>query len=526
VIPGKKYKPEDFLEAAWRRRWIIMVPLVVISAITMLVVRQLPDRYESSATLLIVPQRVPEAYVRPTVTTRLDERLMALSQDILSRTRLESIIQDFNLYPEERRTMIMEDVIEMMRNRDIKFNAARARADSGSFDISFQSDSARTAQKVTEKLAGLFIQESLTDRTALAEQTDAFLSSQLLEVERQLKEREKQLADFRRTHPGAMPSQADGNAAALQNAQLQTTAVQESLARDRDRQAAIQRQLADLSMAVPIAPVGDVAQSPVPQSYARQLEVAREQMKNLRMRLTADHPDIKALARAIKDLEQKAATEASQAPVSGPVSASNSPEAARAARIADLQAEDQAITRRIAQKQDDERRLLATMSTLRARLESAPNVESELTDLMRDYTTLQAQYQGLLAKSQEAKMAANLERGQNGEQFKLVDQARLPQRPKSPDRMRLNLLGAVGGLVFGLGCAALLEYRDTSVRTDDDVLVALALPVLATVPTMSTDLERQRRKRHKLWLASSGAVAVMLCVAVIIWKYKLNDWIW
>jgi hypothetical protein len=87
-------------------------------------------------------------------------------------------------------------------------------------------------------------------------------------------------------------------------------------------------------------------------------------------------------------------------------------------------------------------------------------------------------------------------------------------------------MGAVGGLVFGLGCAALLEYRDTSVRTEDDVLVALALPVLATVPTMSTELERRRRKRHKMWLASSGAVAVMLCVAAIIWKFKLNDWIW
>ena len=134
--------------------------------------------------------------------------------------------------------------------------------------------------------------------------------------------------------------------------------------------------------------------------------------------------------------------------------------------------------------------------------------------------------QGLLGKSQEAKVAANLERRQIGEQFKMIDNARLPQRPKSPDRMRMNLMGALGGLVFGLGCAALLEYRDTSLRTDDDVLVALALPVLATVPTMSTEGERQRRKRHRMWLASSGAVALMLCLAVIIWKFRLNDWIW
>ena len=525
MIPGKKYKPEDFLEAAWRRRWFIMAPLVIVSVGTMLVVRRLPDRYESSATMLIVPQRIPEAYVRSAVTIRLDERLMAMSQTILSRTRLESIVQEFNLYPEERKTMIMEDIIEMMRTRDIGFNAARARADSGSFEISFQSDSARTAQQVASKLANLFIQENEKDRAVLADQTDEFLGSQLLEVERQLKEREKQLEDFKRTHPGAMPSQAESNQAALQNAQLQMTAVQESITRDRDRQVTVQRQLQDLALAATMAPLSDNSQAQAPQTYARQLEVAREQLKNMRMKLTADHPDIKALSRLIKDLEQKAAAEASQAPVSATVSA-NPAEASRAARIADLQTEDQTLTRRIAQRQEDERQLLATMSVLRGRLEATPNVESQLTELMRDYTTLQQQYQGLLGKSQEAKVAANLERRQIGEQFKMIDSARLPQRPKSPDRLRMNLMGALGGLVFGLGCAALLEYRDTSLRTDDDVLVALALPVLATVPTMSTEGERQRRKRHRMWLASSGVVALMLCLAVIIWKFRLNDWIW
>src|SRR4029450_4587569 len=137
----------------------------------------------------------------------------------------------------------------------------------------------------------------------------------------------------------------------------------------------------------------------------------------------------------------------------------------------------------IAQRQDDERQLLGTMSALRGRLEAAPGVEAQLTELKRDYTTLQAQYQTILGKSQDAKVAANLERRTMGEQFKLIDSARLPQRPKSPNRLRFNLLGALGGLAIGLGFAGILEYRDTSLRTDDDVLLALALPVLATVPT-------------------------------------------
>lgn len=524
MIPGKKYKPEDFLEAAWRRRWIILLPLVVIAAGTMVYVRGLPDRYNSYATLLIVPQRIPEKYVGSAVTTRIDERVRAISQEIMSRTRLESIVQEFNLYPEERKAMVMEDVVDMMRWRDIGLDTRAASA--GSFTVSYSYSEPRTAQQVAARLASLFIQENTQDRAVLAELTDEFLGSQLQEAERQLKERERQLSDYKRAHPGMMPTQVESNQNAIQNAQLQMKAVQESITRDRERQLTIQRQLADLTLQASMAPPPDTSASQAPQSAAQQLDKAREAMKQLRMRMTADHPDIKALTRQIKDLEQKAAVEASQAPLSGPVGSVSPAEASRAARIADLQAEEASLGKRIAQNQDAERELLGSMSAYRGRLESAPNVEIELTNMTRDYSTLLAQYQSLLAKSQDAKVSANLERRQIGEQFKLIDSARVPQRPTSPDRFRMNMMGALGGLMLGLGFAALLEYRDTSLRTDDDVLVALALPVLAIVPTMSTELERQRKKRQKRWVASSGAAALVLGTVAVAWKLRLNEWIW
>jgi polysaccharide chain length determinant protein (PEP-CTERM system associated) len=525
VIPGKKYKPEDFLEAAWRRRWFILVPLVLVAATTMVVVHRMPDRYVSYATLLIVPQRIPEKYVSTSVTSRLDERVLAIGQEILSRTRLESIIQEFNLYPEQRRVMVMEDVVDQMRWSDIELNTRNA--NSGSFGISFGYSDPRIAQQVAARLASLFIQENTQDRAVLAELTDEFLSSQLQEAERQLKEREKQLEEFKRAHPGMMPTQMESNQAALQNTQLQMKAVQESISRDRERQLTVQRQLADLTLQAQMSPPPDTSgQSQAPQTYAQQLEQARDAMKQLRMRLTADHPDIKALTRQIKDLEQKAASEASQAPLSGPAVSMSPAEASRAARLADLQAEEVTLGKRIAKSQDEERQLLSQMTAFRGRLESGPNVESQLTELMRDYTTLQAQYQGLLAKSQDAKVSANLERRQIGEQFKLIDSARVPQRPSSPDRFRLNIMGALGGLLLGLGLAGLLEYRDTSLRTDDDVLVALALPVLAIVPTMSTELERQRKKRQWRWLASSGAAALLLGTVAAAWIMRLNQWVW
>jgi polysaccharide chain length determinant protein (PEP-CTERM system associated) len=529
VIPGKQYKPEDFVEIAWRRRWFILAPFVLIMAGTFTVTQLLPDLYRSSALLLIVPQRIPENLVRSTVTTRLDERLSAISQEILSRTRLENIVQEFDLYPNERRRMIMEDVIENMRSKDIIFSPPRSRGgDSGSFTISFEYTNPRTAMLVTERLASLFIRENIENRAVLADQTDQFLQSQLQEAERQLKDREKKLEVFRRTNPGLMPQQMEANQQALQNTQLQLQALQESMNHDRDRQIWVQRQLADLAMASSVPALPEPASAtPAPMTATRQLEIANANLKAMRLRYKPDHPDIKQVERTIAELERKAAAEALEQPLSPVTSGVSGADQARASRLSDLQTEEQTLQRRIAERQEDERKLLAQMTVYRQRLEAAPGVESELTQLMRDYTTLQNLYQSLLGKSQDAKVSANLERRQIGETFKIIDSPRMPQRPTSPNRLKYNLLGALAALGVGLGLAALLEYRDSSLRTEDDIVTALSLPVLAMVPTMTTKVERLKRRRQRLLLASSGAVALLLCIGALAWKFPfLNQWMW
>ncbi len=530
MIPGKTLKPEDILEAAWRRRWLIIVPFVVIAASTVLIASFLPDRYRSETVLLIVPQRVPENFVRSTVTARLDERLRAMSQQILSRTRLEQIIQDFNLYPTERRSMIMEDVVETMRTRDVSIGLrGGGRADDGTFTISFQSDSPKTAMLVTERLASLFIKENIEDRALFADMTDQFLQTQLDDARRQLMEHEKKLEVFRRANAGRLPSEADTNQQAMLNTQMQLQALQDSINRDRDRQMLLQRLIADASSlpAPAIAPESPGATSQLP--AARQLELARDALKRLEGRLKPDHPDIRIAKRTIRDLEEKAAAETLEQPISpssGAPRGTSPAEIARAAKVADYQAEVESVGRQIAAKQEQEKALMVAMAGYRTRLEASPALESDLTSLMRDYSTLQATYQSLLSKSQEAKVAANLERRQIGEQFKVIDNARLPQRPMSPNRLRIDLLGAFAGLGLGLGLAGLLEYRDSSLRSEEDVILALALPVLALVPTMMTRSERRQQRQRRVIALSSAAVALLLCVAAVAWKIRiLENWI-
>ena len=132
-------------------------------------------------------------------------------------------------------------------------------------------------------------------------------------------------------------------------------------------------------------------------------------------------------------------------------------------------------------------------------------------------------YDGLLKKLQDAKLGLSLEQQQVSQQLRIVDPARRPDRPRSPDRVRMNMIGALAGLGFGLLVAGLLEYRDTSLRTDEDVLVALSLPVLALVPTMQTPRRVAPRRWRGLLLGSSAGVAVIVSLAAAAWKFGLFD---
>jgi uncharacterized protein involved in exopolysaccharide biosynthesis len=242
MLPGKTYAPEDILQILRRRTWFVLVPFAVVSAATAVVVRKLPDRYTSKAVVLVVPQQVPTDYVKPTVSTRLDEQLQTITQQILSRTRLEQIIDELNLYPDERRTGIMQDVVEQMSTKDIGIDITRGDA----FSVSYTSGNARTAQKVAERLTSAFIDESTRDQANLTEGTSQFLESSTEEMRQRLEETEKKLQAYRQSHAGELPTQLEGNLTALQSTHQQMQIFIEAENRDHDKHIFLERQIADL----------------------------------------------------------------------------------------------------------------------------------------------------------------------------------------------------------------------------------------------------------------------------------------
>ncbi len=502
-----------------RRIWLVLIPLSVVSAATAVATRQLPDRYRSDTLILVVPQRVPEAYVKSTVTTRIEDRLHSISQQILSRTRLERVIQDFDLYAKERRDGIMEDIVEQMRD-DIRVDVVKGDA----FRVSYIGNEPRTVMKVTARLASLFIEENLRDREVLAEGTNQFLEAQLGDARRRLMDQESKLETYRRQHAGELPSQLESNMQLVQNTQVQIQSILEAINRDQERRLILERQLADIQSEIQAtreapspAQLVNGDGMPTNGTTAQQIAHARATLQALELRFKPDHPDLGIWRRRLRDLEKKAEKEALEAPVSSPASAASAPEAARQRRLADLKAELEQLDRQIKFKQGEERQLRSVAAGVQARISVAPTRESEMAELTRDYATLQTMYASLLTKKEDSKIAANLESKQIGEQFKLLDPARIPEKPFSPNRLFMNMAGLGGGLAIGLLLVGLLEYRDATFKTDEEVSAILGLPVLAVVPSMRSDHERRRHFRRRTVLGIGFGSTVTACLGLVVY---------
>jgi polysaccharide chain length determinant protein (PEP-CTERM system associated) len=521
MLPGKKYTPEDILRLAGRRAWFVVIPLVVATALAVAVGERLPKKYRSETLIMLIPQRIPDSYVKASGSDNLEDRLATLEDQLLSRSRLERIILDLNLYPSLRQTLPMEDVVQRMR-KDITVSTTQNKGskESTSFRIEYISNDSKTAQKTTERLASLFIEENLRDRENVAEDTSQFLASQLQDARQRLVEQEKKLEEYRRRYSGQLPSQATANLQAIQNAQLQLQSLREATDRARERRLLIERQLADLQTPDPVTAAVTLSAGqtgPAVETTAQQLEAARSRLRNLEMHDKPTHPDVLMLQRSIRDLEAKQKAESTTAPVAEGLGERivTPAEALRQKRIRDLKGQIDDLDRELTDKQQQAKNLHDVIADYQAKLDAVPSRESDLVELTRDYVTLQTTYQSLLAKREDSKLAANLERRSIGEQFRVLDPARVPERPFSPNVLVITAAGAAGGLVLGLMMIGFMEYRDSSFKSGDEVVRLCQLPVMALVPLMTTDEERRSGRRRAALVHIGGVFVVLISMAVI-----------
>jgi protein tyrosine kinase modulator len=518
MLPGRSSSTSDVLRIMRRWKWLIAPWPIIGVVVSWTIASRMPNRYQSETLILVVPQRVPQEYVKSTVTARIEDRLRTISQEILSRTRLEKIIDELKLYPDLRRQMPLEDVIVKAR-ADVDIVIVRG----DSFKLTYTYNEPRIAQQVTERLATWFIEDSMRDRESQAEGTSQFLEAQLEDARRRLIEQEKRLEQYRKAHSGSLPSQMASNLQVIQNTQLQIQQMVDGVNRDRDRRLVVDRMLADTTalLEAGVAPPGNAAVAINQLTPDRQLDAAQQQLKALEERLTAEHPDVQRARRRVTELSAKVAE---TAPAGQPIRPStvSAPELARQTELARLRAERESLDRQIAQKIAEEQTLRRKMEQYQARVDEAPTRESELTELTRDYSTLQTAYQQLLAKKEDSRIATNLEHRQIGEQFRILDPARVPERPYSPNRPMINVIGGLAGLVFGVGLVVAIQFSDRTFRTETDIVQSLALPVLALVAAVDSplDVSRRRRRRRRFVLSAAALVVLAVGAGVIFWTMR------
>jgi polysaccharide chain length determinant protein (PEP-CTERM system associated) len=472
--------------------------------------------YWSETTILVIPQRISEDIVRQTITTSVEDRLPSIRQALLSRTRLEALIEEFDLYPEERASMLMEDVVERMRS-DVHMSVESGRTDA--FRIAYSGRDPQKVVRVTERLANMTIEQSLSYRHNLARDTDEFLDTTLEEARRKLEEQERRVALYQQTHAGELPSQVNSNLQQVNSANASIQASLDAINRAMERRLLLEKQLADLEAPGAVVTSANSGQpsTVVPGSTLQQLTEAQDAFAALEARgLRAGHPDLEAARRRVRDLTQRLEAETQQSAAAR----ANAPrpmspaEAQRLARVAELRNEIDEMNRQITRAREEESQARASAQAAQARLDALPTRETDLISLQRDYNIMVNSYQSMLAKREEARIAASLEQRQVGEQFNIIDPARLPERPVSPDRTRLNLMGAAAGLAAGLALVALIEIRDRSFKTDDDVTSVLGLPVLAVVPLMESEQDHRQQLWKRIGIAAACLTVVVVCAVV------------
>ncbi len=252
------------------------------------------------------------------------------------------------------------------------------------------------------------------------------------------------------------------------------------------------------------------------QTLDDELRLAQQALLAVELKLKPEHPDVKKQRRAVDELEKRVAAQRLEGTLaSRPTGAPVVMDYAKRKRLTDARAELENLDRTLQARIAEENRLRGLVGMYQSRIEATPVRESELAALTRDYETQQQTYRGLLEKKEESQISANLEKRQIGEQFKILDPARMPEQPASPDRPRLYLIAALLALVTGFGLAALAEFFDKSLRSEADVRAALNLMVLATVPLIRDASATTRRWRR----AAAVTVTLLLVVgATVAWR--------
>ena len=490
---------EMALDIWTRRKWIAIVVFSAALIATVGVTVSLPDLYRATATALVEREQVSEAFVmRAPVAADLDTRIQTIKEDVMSRARLSDLIVRLDLYPELRKRAALDAVVERMR-RDIRFDVRGAEQPYGrtamiSFALSYTHRDPRTAARVANAVAGVYVDENSKSRERQAARTAGFLKTQLADVKKQLDDQEQRTSEFKLQHMNELPQQFQANMFSLERLNTRLRANSDQQLRVIEQRDRLERQLSAIGPSAPSV-------APPPNSPQAELLRLTQQLADLRRQYTDEYPDVIRLRNQIASLERRIAAAPPEP------SAAAAPPDNSEARIKDdlrkVEAELQTL-------REEDRALHQAIDDYEQRVVNAPKREEELRTLSRDYETTKERYTTLLQRYEEAQLAESLERGEQVEKFRILDPALPPRGPVAPNRLRLLLLGLGLAAALAVAATAAAEWFDTSFHTIDDLRAFTRVPTLVNLPLIVTRRDVRRRRLRMALAAISVIVGLAL----------------
>lgn len=511
----KKYV--DLLIHRWR---LISICLLLGVTVGLGYYVYVPKTYQSTALLSYESQQISPGKMDPEQgRLRLQDSLATLRELVTSRNSLEKVIQQFSLYEEARKKLPIEDVIETMRkNIDIK---PQAKGDI--FSVAFQGGDPQKVVRVTNGLAALFIEENLKYREERATETSQYTEKELALSKKVLDEKEQQMRDYKLKYYNEMPDQRQSNLTQLQTLIKQNQETQNAILElERTKvmaqeQARMQQQLAALSSTPNTA---SNALPPHAETDAERLQRLKSYLNQLQGKYTEKHPEVWRTKQMIAQLEAKGVTAGSPT-APGKVDGASRGAVAASLESQRLQTQVKQIDGNIEQLRQVQSALPTQIAQYQRWIDAAPVREAEWNSLTRDYSELRRHYDQLVANNLQAQSVENLERNQRGSKFKIVDSARVADKPFKPNFLKILLVAVAGSLGVSVGAVLMLDFVDTSFKDVGELEDYIGVPVVCAIPFVEKDSEtRRERLLFLISLTLIGVYALSLMIALGLMWYK------
>lgn len=543
---------EDYVDILRRHRSWIIGPAFLGLVAGVVIAFLWPDTYLASGQMRVVPPRVPSRLVASNMTEEMSQRVNAIYQGIVSRTSLSNLIQNHNLYPEKRKRLPMEDVVDEMR-RDIVISPLRGMTAAGgsgrnsffAFTVSFAYSDRRLATRVCSDLISKFMEESVTSGSSQSQETTMFFQQEAEAAKQALDELDLKIAAFKSSNAGVLPDEANALMMSVSAAETSISNLNMSISRASGEKLQLESQLRfvkDQLASLQPAPgaTGTAAATPAPVVRDERLTQLDNEVSKLESALSLlresykdTHPDVKRavalLAGKKTERDQYAAKLATMKPAE-PAARGGSPAPARnparemQGRIAALQAAVQAKDMEI---EDLNRQVEAARTrsrNLQAKAEASPLARSGFVAMTRDREAAAQRYEDLQRRLQESSMATNLENRKQGETLETLESPVIPNEPNAPKRPIIIAIASAAGLLLGIGLAFGREMKDVSLKSLKDVRAYTRLTVLGSIPLLENDFV-VRRRRRMAWLGWSASflIGVLLMSGAVIYYYTAKS---